>query len=52
MSSHLVVVLEGGVAVAHAAPHDGVVLSTESHRAAQSTPVLGYDMPGSLEHLE
>lgn len=39
------------MAVAHAISDDRVVLPTESHRAAQSPPVLRYYMSGSHKHL-
>lgn len=52
MDTYLVVVFERGVAVAHAIPDNGVVLPTESHRAAQSPPVLRDYMAGSLKHLQ
>lgn len=39
------------MAVVHAFSDDRVVLPTESHRAAQSPPVLRDYMAGSLKHL-
>lgn len=39
------------MALGHAPSNDTVVLAAQGHGAAESPPVLGHHVPGTLEHL-